>query len=656
MAKWLATQSLLVLACGGKFHGRRVPGAAGLLLALGLVACGTHATLAQDGTAGAPPTDAASDTGSAADAASDAAPQTGQPVDAEGLATEVTAQPDAGPSVPVGCPPDPAPLWATPELSASTIAPPPGRQCALPGWPGPVAAAPLVFEHDPTALPLEVTDNVDRCLIWRDLDHDGREDFAFVQFPSKLLGKQKLVIGRGQPDGTLKWESHPVPLKGMMMDCLAVDLQRDGVLEIVIASANDVRVFATDAASAGSEVTTQFWQGSYPAIATLSAFDFDQDGDEDLYLGTNKNVGIDDKTTCEYADSGYITCCLDKSVAACMAGKSGTSKVFECCPAAAVSPHRLLRNDGGKLVDVTSQLNLDSQPAVSISPHDIDRDGRQDYFVADDYGHHGWSLNRGAKVDFLGAGIGMRPYAHSMGAVAMDFDGDHRDHVLMSDSGSASLYRGTDTGFVDVSAQWNISSALQETLNWATLAEDLDHDGWPDGVVTVSTVAQKGTYLQLSSGGPTLPGFHVIAQNQGDHFATQQVVWPTKVLSAFTFSPVVAADWDHDNDLDLIFHYGLGKVGVWRNKTVQSNHWLTVRVVDSHGPVMGAIVQVWAQGHVQERQVHGVVAFGASHRPVAHFGLGPVQQLDRVRVWWPNGTVQDIDNVAADQELTLQKP
>ena len=39
-----------------------------------------------------------------------------------------------------------------------------------------------------------------------------------------------------------------------------------------------------------------------------------------------------------------------------------------------------------------------------------------------------------------------------------------------------------------------------------------------------------------------------------------------------------------------------------------------------------------------------------------HFGLGTHAQVDRVEIRWPSGIKQVLENVAADQFLTIQEP
>ena len=597
------------------------------------------------------------------DAQPDSATDALIPVDASsdvtGGVTKDSVDSDALASFPSGCPPDPLPEWAPPLTTPSPIAPPPGRQCALPGWPGPIAAKPLVFVPAADALLLPANTTVDHCLVWQDLDGDGLEDLTFLLAPGTPTGGRKLVIARGQTNGTLKMEIYPTTLMAEPFDCAVADLKHDGNRELLVTTLPGVMVLGLNGANIGSDVTKKFLPGTYPFAWAVTVFDLDGDGAHDVYLSTNQNFGIVGKYVCANADAPYVMCCLDVASAACMQSHEGTSAVANCCLGAPLpSPHVILHNQSGALVDVSAAYSLDSGAGMTVSAHDLDRDGRVDLFVGNDFGHLGWYLNRGNTLPFVAQGIGMRPYAHTMGSVAGDFDGDQRDDLLVTDWGAATLYHATAQGFADASSAWGVWPHTQDTVNWAPLAEDWDRDGHLDYAMTVSAVVKPGKLGLVESGDSTifLPGYHLVGQNVGGQFLNTPLPWPDGLISEMGAMVAAAGDYDHDGDLDLFLSYGQGRLGVWRNDTPQGNHWLTVHAVDSAGPVIGALVQVWAQGHVQEQHIAAATGWGAKRAPVARFGLGSVEKIELVRVWWPTGKITDLVAPTLDQDITVQKP
>jgi hypothetical protein len=50
------------------------------------------------------------------------------------------------------------------------------------------------------------------------------------------------------------------------------------------------------------------------------------------------------------------------------------------------------------------------------------------------------------------------------------------------------------------------------------------------------------------------------------------------------------------------------------------------------------------------------VGLGSGGAPVVHFGLGDAEQVEELRIRWPSGTVQTLDDIAADQLLSVTEP
>ncbi len=117
------------------------------------------------------------------------------------------------------------------------------------------------------------------------------------------------------------------------------------------------------------------------------------------------------------------------------------------------------------------------------------------------------------------------------------------------------------------------------------------------------------------------------------------------------------ADYDNDGDLDiLILARGEG-VRLIQNEGGNKESWLTL---DLEGPpgnrqAVGATVIVSAGGTEQL----GGVAVGSSYlsmndtRP--HFGLGENEFADWVEIRWPDGEIQRLEGVRANQILTVSE-
>jgi hypothetical protein len=49
------------------------------------------------------------------------------------------------------------------------------------------------------------------------------------------------------------------------------------------------------------------------------------------------------------------------------------------------------------------------------------------------------------------------------------------------------------------------------------------------------------------------------------------------------------------------------------------------------------------------------VGYASSSAGPVHFGLGAAAKADRIEIHWPSGTVQTLENVAADQVLAVKE-
>ena len=99
---------------------------------------------------------------------------------------------------------------------------------------------------------------------------------------------------------------------------------------------------------------------------------------------------------------------------------------------------------------------------------------------------------------------------------------------------------------------------------------------------------------------------------------------------------------------------------LWRNES-PAGHWLELRLVGtkSNRDGIGAVVKLDAASGPRWREQwnHATTAFGyaSSSAGPLHFGTGQAASVDRVEIRWPSGTLQVLENVAADQVLTVRE-
>lgn len=125
---------------------------------------------------------------------------------------------------------------------------------------------------------------------------------------------------------------------------------------------------------------------------------------------------------------------------------------------------------------------------------------------------------------------------------------------------------------------------------------------------------------------------------------------------------VSVADYDQDGFLDLLVTNGYGAapfnygpVQLFHNSG-NEHHWLEIDLVGTRDTreAWGAKVIVRTPGTTQMREVSGGTHATAQNHRRLHVGLWTWDEAD-VEVRWPDGSVQTIDGVSADQVLRIEQ-
>lgn len=125
------------------------------------------------------------------------------------------------------------------------------------------------------------------------------------------------------------------------------------------------------------------------------------------------------------------------------------------------------------------------------------------------------------------------------------------------------------------------------------------------------------------------------------------------------------ADIDMDGDQDLIATTDSNfdeRVFV-SNASTNGNHWMYIKLsgLTENTTAIGATIYATLnEGTPQEQTLRreantNAGTFNQSDLPV-HFGLGSAAQIDTLKIVWPDGTEQIIENLNVDQYLTINFP
>jgi hypothetical protein len=96
---------------------------------------------------------------------------------------------------------------------------------------------------------------------------------------------------------------------------------------------------------------------------------------------------------------------------------------------------------------------------------------------------------------------------------------------------------------------------------------------------------------------------------------------------------------------------------VVHNETPSTNHWLIAKLLGtkSNRDGIGAAITLRTKSGVQYQTVMTAGSYCSSSDVRAHFGLGADAEANDIEVRWPSGIIQRLDNVKADQIVTIRE-
>ena len=490
-----------------------------------------------------------------------------------------------------------------------------------------------------------------------DYDNDGDLDLFLLQ--GHMLGPGKsLADATFPPQGPLRdrllrndlevgdaggrrlefvdvTESSGIDSRGYGMGVAAGDFDNDGWIDLYVTNFGDNQLFRNNGDGTFSDVTAAAG-ASDPGWSTSAAFvDFDRDGWLDLYV-------------CNYVDFRYANHreCFDS-----------TGAHDYCSPNTYPPlPDRLLRNRGdGTFEDVSlpSQIARVKGAGLGVVTADLNGDGWIDIFVANDsMANHYW-VNQGDGTfqnRALLAGLALNADGRaeaSMGVDAGDFDADGDEDLFMThlEFETNTLYANDGSGlFVDRTTDAGLGAPSRGLTGFGTAWFDLNNDGWLDlfvangAVLTIRAQALEGDPYPLRER-------NQLFLNLGNRRFAEIGERAGPALERVEVSRGAAfGDVDNDGDVDLLVLNNSGPARLLLNEIGSRNPWLGLRLVTGEPPrdVNGATVAVVrADAPTLWRRARSDASYCSASDPRIVVGLGGSTSVDSVRVYWPDGAVEE---------------
>ncbi len=394
--------------------------------------------------------------------------------------------------------------------------------------------------------------------------------------------------------------------------------------------------------------------------------DYDRDGDLDLYLQTN--VG-----------SGRIA--------------GARSDYF-------------FRNDGlSGFVNITDKVGILHGEKGATLGHsvlwvDFNEDGWEDLYVANDFKAPDFLyLNNGdGTFRFSPEAIPVAPYS-SMGSDLGDVTGNGKLDVLTTDMATPSYLKHVESmltsavktrelsadswprqvmknallinrgrgEYVDAAYAWKLAAT---DWTWAPRLVDLDNDGWQDAFFTngmirqfhnadlameqdrqTSTLAKTGVFRRS----PVLNEANLVFRNlEGRGFESANEPWGYEHVGV-SFGTAIF-DYDRDGDLDIVYTNFDAPPSLWRNDLGKGNA-VQIRLIGdkANQEAVGAMAIAHYGGREQAFKILSNRGYLGSDEKLIHFGLGRGEIIEKLEIFWPDGSFQLVRDLEKGKRYTIEK-
>lgn len=529
-----------------------------------------------------------------------------------------------------------------------------------------------------------------------DINNDGLSDI----FVTSNFEDNKLYLNKGKmtfEDITVK--AGIVGKKFWSTGVTFADVNGDGLMDIYVCNSgsrdqrgnqlyinqgikNGIPSYKEQAKEAGLE------DGGFSTHAAF--FDYDRDGDLDMYLLNNSFTPID--------KLGYMNLRNERD-------KLGGDKLF--------------RNDSPtstsiKFTDVSAEAGIFGSLigfGLGITIGDVNNDNWPDIYISNDFYERDYLYINQKNGTFKEDLENQMPHTSlsSMGADIADINNDENLDIFVTDMlpgddrrlKTTSIFEGynlvdlklkqgfwhqymrnnlqLNNGDGTFSEVGQLAGVYATDWSWGALIFDMDNDGLKDIFVAngiakdltdqdfVEFLGDRNTMQQMLSGKKfdakefidkisSVPIPNYAFKNTGDlKFDNQTKSWG---LEGPGFSNGSAyGDLDNDGDLDLVVNNINAPLSVFKNKTNEKtkNHFLTVKLKGTAKNLngIGAKITVHQQGTSKLLQQMPNRGFQSSCDHQMVFGLGEKANIDSLKIIWPDDKMQVLKNLKADQMLTL---
>jgi len=525
-----------------------------------------------------------------------------------------------------------------------------------------------------------------------DLNNDGLPDIFFTgnMKPNKLylnLGNMKFKditsdACKGMEGRDGGWKT------GVTM----ADVNSDGLLDIYVCYSGKVnddmrrnQLFINQGNLKFLEKAKEYGLDDDSYSTQAAFFDYDNDGDLDMFLLNHSVKKIDNMEFAKYRGETD--------------GLSG-DKLYE--------------NTGNHFTDISQKAGIRQNIltfGLGIAIADVNKDGWQDIYVTNDYNEPDYLyINNGNGTFTDKSEQGLRHLSQfSMGVDIADFNNDALPDIITLDMlpednrrqkllqlqenyesfelmQSQALHKQYMRNMLHLNNGDNTFSEIGQLAgvsntdwSWCPLFADFDNDGYKDLFISNGYLRDytnkdflryRGDYkvkkavdrepallMDLIKAMPvtTLPNY-IFRNNHELGFVNKQQEWGFDKMGIS--SGAVYADLDNDGDLDLVVNKINEPASVYKNMSrEQSNSSYLAIALQYKNPninAVGAKVYLYGKTGIQYQEVNPNRGYLSCVPTVLHFGLGAEPQVDSAKIVWPDNSAQVFTGVSINRKWIIK--
>ncbi|MFH6955663.1 CRTAC1 family protein [Pseudoalteromonas sp. XMcav1-K] len=479
------------------------------------------------------------------------------------------------------------------------------------------------------------------------------------------------VTERYKLNWSRKQDNHP----GEARQPIVADINNDGWQDIIVTYVNDThRVYQNIKGQYFKDVTEIAQLGGQGLVGgPATVFDYDRDGDLDLYITYFGNYITGDLPTLKRRNTN---------------GK----------------PNQLYENIGNfKFKNVTKGSGLDNTGwAQAVAHTDLNNDGWQDVIVGNDFGVNGYYINQknGTFID-VSSKIGTDKPSYTMGIgiadlnqdslpdiyisnivtmnkdetyvlpnedTQMKFDAEKLAHMRVIEAND--LFMSSKSDGLSYQPSERVGRGYSSTgWSWDADFFDYDLDGDDDlyvlnGMNEFNLYSSKNPYFEDQHGNKQkalLPvsekELNIFFENKDGHLQTMDSSLGLNLLSNSRSASYF--DLENDGDLDIVLNNYHEPAALFQNNLKTSSGWLKVKLLGApqknvtKDAIGARIYLTLPNGHNIWREVRSTDGYMSVHPKVQHFGLGNAKSV-KLKVVWPNGETSTIENVKPNQLKVIE--